>query len=163
MKNNTLAHHGIKGQKWGVIRTPEQLGHKPTDGKMTLMEERYRKPFQVKDTKTYWLQTKAGWRGESYGQSGHVPVDMKKLDDAIKEAEEWIKHANILENSLDDLERKITGGRLYTEERLDLVEDIDMVNGNLVYEYRKDVNEELARRGFDSKLYNKYSHVKARV
>ena len=24
-----LAHHGIKGQKWGVRRTPEQLGHKP--------------------------------------------------------------------------------------------------------------------------------------
>ena len=22
-----LYHHGIKGQKWGVIRTPEQLGH----------------------------------------------------------------------------------------------------------------------------------------
>lgn len=22
-----LAHHGVKGQKWGVIRTPEQLGH----------------------------------------------------------------------------------------------------------------------------------------
>ena len=25
-----LAHHGIKGQKWGVRRTPEQLGHAPT-------------------------------------------------------------------------------------------------------------------------------------
>ena len=23
-----LAHHGVKGQKWGVRRTPEQLGHK---------------------------------------------------------------------------------------------------------------------------------------
>lgn len=23
-----LSHHGIKGQKWGVRRTPEQLGHK---------------------------------------------------------------------------------------------------------------------------------------
>lgn len=22
-----LYHHGIKGQKWGVRRTPEQLGH----------------------------------------------------------------------------------------------------------------------------------------
>lgn len=22
-----LAHHGIKGQRWGVIRTPEELGH----------------------------------------------------------------------------------------------------------------------------------------
>lgn len=23
-----LSHHGIKGQKWGIRRTPEQLGHK---------------------------------------------------------------------------------------------------------------------------------------
>lgn len=27
MVNNRLQHHGIKGQKWGVRRTPEQLGH----------------------------------------------------------------------------------------------------------------------------------------
>ena len=25
----SIWHHGIKGQKWGVRRTPEQLGHKP--------------------------------------------------------------------------------------------------------------------------------------
>ena len=24
---NELMHFGIKGMKWGVIRTPEQLGH----------------------------------------------------------------------------------------------------------------------------------------
>ena len=26
-RNLYLCHHGIKGQKWGVRRTPEQLGH----------------------------------------------------------------------------------------------------------------------------------------
>ena len=25
---NVLAHHGIKGQKWGVRRSPEELGHR---------------------------------------------------------------------------------------------------------------------------------------
>ena len=28
-----LAHHGIKGQKWGVRRSPEQLGHAPKETK----------------------------------------------------------------------------------------------------------------------------------
>lgn len=26
---NTLMHYGVKGMKWGVRRTPAQLGHKP--------------------------------------------------------------------------------------------------------------------------------------
>ena len=31
--NNELTHHGILGMKWGVRRTPEQLGHKTGNGK----------------------------------------------------------------------------------------------------------------------------------
>lgn len=26
--NDSLVHYGVKGQKWGIRRTPEQLGHR---------------------------------------------------------------------------------------------------------------------------------------
>ena len=31
-----LMHHGVKGQKWGVRRTPEQLGYRSPAGKVAL-------------------------------------------------------------------------------------------------------------------------------
>lgn len=31
--NNELAHHGVKGQKWGVRRSPAQLGRRRTKAK----------------------------------------------------------------------------------------------------------------------------------
>lgn len=35
MENNELYHHGVKGMKWGVRRTPAQLGHKTSTSKKT--------------------------------------------------------------------------------------------------------------------------------
>ena len=36
MNNNELHHHGIKGMRWGVRRTPAQLGHRPVAAKKKL-------------------------------------------------------------------------------------------------------------------------------
>lgn len=41
-----LQHHGIKGQKWGVRRTPEQLGHKKSE-KRVKIGDNLRRPFGV--------------------------------------------------------------------------------------------------------------------
>lgn len=47
-----LEHHGVKGQKWGVRRTPEQLGHRIKEGakkvKSILSNKRAAKRAQVR-------------------------------------------------------------------------------------------------------------------
>lgn len=39
MYKNELIHHGIKGQRWGVRRTPAQLGYKTKPKKRIMSED----------------------------------------------------------------------------------------------------------------------------
>lgn len=45
-----LYHHGVKGQKWGVRRTPAQLGHKVSLKKMSNKERDKYAKARVKNT-----------------------------------------------------------------------------------------------------------------
>lgn len=57
MENCELYHHGVKGQKWGVRRSPEQLGHRTkkqtnrysdmSDDVKAVSELRKKKPYQM--------------------------------------------------------------------------------------------------------------------
>lgn len=49
MDHYYLAHHGIKGQKWGVRRTPEQLGHRIVNAH----RDRHEKREARKDAKEF--------------------------------------------------------------------------------------------------------------
>ena len=44
MDNNELMHYGVPGMKWGVIRTPDQLGRKKTSSSRFLFRKKKSKP-----------------------------------------------------------------------------------------------------------------------
>lgn len=78
--NDILEHHGIKGQRWGVRRTPEQLGHK-IGGK---------RKWRIR------MKTSAERKEEQY-QRKKAKLDAK--DQALKRKEE-------LRRQEDDLRRR---------------------------------------------------------
>lgn len=43
--NRSLSHYGIKGMKWGILRTPEQLGH--VEGKTIVKRKRADDPKEM--------------------------------------------------------------------------------------------------------------------
>lgn len=63
MNQNELYHHGIKGQRWGVRRTPEQLGYDKKDSSVTKRVKKLKSKNQ-NDTK----QTKEITPKEKYNE-----------------------------------------------------------------------------------------------
>ena len=52
MDNNELMHYGVKGQKWGVKRTPAQLGRKKTSSSKSLFGKKKSKSKAKAKTKS---------------------------------------------------------------------------------------------------------------
>lgn len=51
MDNDELMHYGVPGMKWGVIRTPAQLGRKKTSSSRFLLGKKRSKPKAKAETK----------------------------------------------------------------------------------------------------------------
>lgn len=85
--NNQLYHYGIKGMKWGVRRTPEQLGHY-SDGK--------KRKIAKKDAKRY-VKAKMGY-GEGAGTRRKLlkaELSEKMKDSTYKSAfDNYVENAN---------------------------------------------------------------------
>lgn len=47
--SNSLQHHGVKGQKWGVRRTPQQLGHDVPSGRRSITSNDIRNTKTIND------------------------------------------------------------------------------------------------------------------
>lgn len=59
----SFEHHGVKGQKWGVRRTPEQLGYSKSDSPMT---KRVKKDYNSMDNREF--KGKYGVSKEKYAK-----------------------------------------------------------------------------------------------
>lgn len=92
-----LYHHGIKGMKWGVRRTPEQLGHKVRNSKKKIQGAIQK----LKDKRKAKREEEERIKAEKTKASRSV----KELSDA--ELREKINRLN-MERQVLDLERQIS-------------------------------------------------------
>lgn len=78
---NSLEHYGILGMKWGVRRTPEQLGHRKEE-----KLERYKAKETAKVEKRYNKQVEADKKLQAKTKAAN-----KKRKAQGKETPDWIK------------------------------------------------------------------------
>lgn len=119
-----LAHHGVKGMKWGVRRSPAQLGH-PTSARKTLISTK--KPQIPFGSKTEWTEKKT-----PFGARSMTPAKQARLD-----RKNALKNRRIM--STEELKERVA--RLETEKRLRELTQEDLYPG------RKAVNEALVNIG----------------
>lgn len=108
VQNNELTHHGIVGQKWGVRRTPEQLGRGGSTGKRkkSIVEAKISKMAKKREAAAAVKKQKA---------------EEKKKAEEAKKVE---KKKNVKDMSEDELRERIN--RLDLERRyLDLQRQVD--------------------------------------
>lgn len=76
---DTLYHHGIKGQKWGVRRTPEQLGH--DKGAITSTVNRYMRSAEIRTRDGVRI---SGISDHAAAQAQERQVSKKEILDAVE-------------------------------------------------------------------------------
>ena len=87
MDNNQLTHHGIKGMKWGVRRSPTQLGHKTSSKKKKgpSLSERFaaKKKLKAKQ-KAAEVARRAKQTKEEYESAKKKAIESGTAEDVLK-------------------------------------------------------------------------------
>ena len=117
----SLQHHGVKGQKWGVRRTPQQLGYETTSGDRRQLSDKELKYLkkgvdnvgtQVNNTKTkrYSKNKKAN--------DERIREDLSKMSD--KELKDMVNRLNMEERYVQVMSSRYTEtGKSRTDRLLD--------------------------------------------
>lgn len=89
ISSDTLEHYGIKGMRWGVRRTPEQLGHDVNKTFNRYYNSKHSKAFK----NAYDIKSDPGWTSETIqsNNGGYTPANKKLVrftNDAPSEAKD---------------------------------------------------------------------------
>lgn len=86
---SALEHHGIKGQKWGVRRTPEQLGHKLLKklGKSHVLTEDVLNQYKKQHSNLNHLRISDNSDGRIFVKDGKVSavINVEKMDNGVRQ------------------------------------------------------------------------------
>lgn len=97
MNNNELYHHGILGMKWGVRRTPEQLGYKTSSKRRRTKTVREKKAEARAAIKKAKLKAKTDLKLADIRRKNQEKIDRAAAKDFAKKHEQLAKQQTKLD------------------------------------------------------------------
>lgn len=106
MNNNELYHHGILGMKWGVRRTPEQLGYKTSSNKRRTKTVREKKAEARAAIKKAKLKAKTDLKLADIRRKNQEKIDRAAAKDFAKKQKKLAKEQSKIDKKNHKIQAK---------------------------------------------------------